>query len=206
MITYYNSSGQDGDINVYPFIIPFMIGALAWGWYRGLNRQKEIFDSYVLAIDRTGITREQHNTPTIHIPHAEISEIVKNTNGSFTIKGDSSVQIIGVPAQIDNADKLEKLLSEIQSVTVKSNEPFVEKYRGLLVLANVGLMVVVYLSTHKWLVGIGGTLLLLSFGYSFVEIQRSKNIDLKTKKAAWGVLPIAASVLVVMYMKLTGQS
>ena len=79
-----------------------VLGALAFGLYRGVNRQKEIFDSYRLTLDNNAITREQHKTPTITISNTDVIEIVKNSNGSFTLKGNSPVNVIGVPSQIDD--------------------------------------------------------------------------------------------------------
>ena len=113
--------------------------------YRGVNRQKEIFDSYVLTLNNNAITREQYNTSTITISNAEISEIIKKSNGSFTIKGKSTVDVIVVPSQIDEYEKLEKALADIRQITTKSSEPFLQKYSRLLSILTIGLMAAVYL-------------------------------------------------------------
>lgn len=204
-ISHFNTNGQQNDINVFPFVIPLVLGALAFGLYRGVNRQKEIFDSYVLTIDNNCITREQHNTPTITISNADLSGIIKNSDGGFTIMGNSTVNVIGVPSQIDDYEKLEKLLSEIRQILSKTSEPFLQKYRGLLSILTIGLMAVVYISKDKIIVGISGTVLLAVLGYSFFEVQRSKNIDSKTKKGMWWLILVIASIIGVMYFKLTGQ-
>jgi hypothetical protein len=204
-ISHFNASGQQSDVNVYLFVIPLVAGALAFGLYRGVNRQKEIFDSYSLALSNDSITREQHNTPTISISHGEISEIIKNSNGSFTIKGNSTINIIGVPSQIDNYEKLEKLLTDIRQISTKTSEPFLQKFRGLLSILTIGLMAAVYISKDRIIVGISGTVLLIVLGYSFFEVQRSKNIDNKTKRGMWWLIPVTASIIGVMYFKLTGQ-
>ena len=203
-ISYFNTSGQQSDLSVFPFVIPAALGALAFGLYRGVTRQKEIFDSYRLTIDNSSITREQHNTPTITISYADLSEIIKNQNGSFTIKGNSSVNVIGVPSQIDEYERLEKSLAEIRHISVKSSEPFLQKFQGLLSILTIGLMAAVYISKDKIIVGVSGTVLLVFFGYSFFEIQRSKNVDSKTKKGTWWLILVTASIVAVMYYKLTG--
>lgn len=204
-ISHFNTNGQQSEVNVFPFVIPLVIGALVFGLYRGVNRQKEIFDSYILSLDNHGITREQHNTPTITISNADLTEIIKNSNGSFTIKGKSTVNVIGVPSQIDDYEKLEKLLSEIKQISTKTNEPLLQKFRGLLSILTVGLMAAVYISEDIIIVGISGAVLLAVLGYSFFEIQRSKNIDSKTKKGMWWLFLLTASIIGVMYYKLTGQ-
>jgi hypothetical protein len=204
-ISHFNTNGQQSDVNIFPFVIPLVLGVLAFGLYRGVNRQQEIFDSYILTLDNNGITREQHNTPTITISNADLSEIIKNSNGSFTIKGNSTVNVIGVPSQIDDYEKLEKLLSGIRQISTKTNEPFLQKFRGLLSILTIGLMAAVNISKDKIIVGVSGTVLLAVLGYSFFEIQRSKNIDRKTKKGMWWLILVTASIFGVMYYKLTGQ-
>ena len=204
-ISHFTTSGLQGDVNVFPFIIPIILGALAFGLYRGINRQKEIFDSYRLTLDNNGITREQHNTPTINISKADLSEIIKNPNGSFTIKGNSTVNVIGVPSQIDDYENLEISLAEIRQISTKTNEPFLQKFRALLSILVIGLMASVYMSKDKIIVGISGTVLLVVLGYSFFEVQRSKNVDSKTKKGMWWLILVTASIIGVMLYKLTGQ-
>lgn len=204
-ISHFNTNGQQSDVNVFPVVIPLVLGALAFGLYRGVNRQKEIFDSYVLTIDNIGITREQRNTPTIIITKTDLNEIIKNSNGSFTIKGNSTVNVIGVPSQIEDYERLEKLLSEIRQISSKTSEPVFQKFRGLLSILTIGLMAAVYISKDKVIVGISGTILLVVLGYSFFEVQRSKNIDSKTKKGMWWLILVTASIVGVMYYKLTGQ-
>lgn len=182
-----------------------VLGALAFGLYRGVNRQKEIFDSYRLTLDNNAITRQQHKTPTITISNTDVIEIVKNSNGSFTLKGNSPVNVIGVPSQKDDYEKLEKSLAEIRKISLKSSEPFLQKFSVLLSILTIGLMSAVYISKDKIIVGVSETILLLVLGYSFFEIQRSKNIDSKTKKGMWWLILVTVSFIGVMYYKLTGQ-
>ncbi|MFY7826890.1 MAG: hypothetical protein ACOVQ4_07185 [Flectobacillus sp.] len=205
LLSHFNTNEQQSNVNVFPYVIPMILGALAFGLYRSINRQKEIFESYRLRIDDNGITREQLNTPTITIKSAEVSEIIKNSNGSFTIKGKSFVDIIGVPSQIDNYEKLEKALANIKQISTKNSEPYLQKFRGILSILLIGLMALVYISKDKIIVGISGTVLLAMLGYSVYEVQKSKNIDSKTKKGMWWLIFVIASLIVGMYYKLTGQ-
>ncbi len=204
-ISHFTENGQQSDVNVLPFVIPIILGAMALGLYRGIKRQKTIFESYILTIDNTCIKREQHNTPTITISNTDIREIIKTSNGSFTIKGTSNINMIGVPSQIDDYKKLEKSLAEIRKITIKNSEPFLQKFRGLLSILIIGLMAAVYISKDKIIVGLSGTVLLVILGYSFFEVQKSKNIDSKTKNARWWLILVIASIIGVMYFKLTRQ-
>ena len=203
VINHFNPNNKPSDVNVLPIIIPVMLGVLGIGLYRGLNRQKKIFESYRLILNDVGITRVQKSTPTISIFKSDICSIIKNRNGSFTIKGKSNVDTIFVPYQVENYEKLENELSALREITIKSKEPVLQKFRGIVSILAIGLMIAVYLSKDKILVGISGTLLLGFFAYSFFQIKGSKNVDNKTKRGMWWLLLVSVSIIGIMYMKLS---
>jgi hypothetical protein len=203
-ISTINSRGKDNDVNVLPFVIPLAILALGFGVYRGINRQKALFDSYTLTITNNLITREQYNTPTISIYFNEIKEIAKHKNGSFTIRGKDVSDLIGIPSQIDNYSQLETTLEVIKPIVIKNKVPLLEKYQSLTGLVTAGLMLCVYTVESKIIVGLTGSALVALMIWSFIKIQKSKNVDNKTKKSVWWVLLVLASVIAVMIFKLTG--
>lgn len=45
-ISLFNSNGETVDMNVLLFLIPMILGTLAIGLFKGLNRQKQIFNSF----------------------------------------------------------------------------------------------------------------------------------------------------------------
>ncbi|SHJ62294.1 hypothetical protein SAMN04488007_0910 [Maribacter aquivivus] len=204
-ISHINSNGQTTDVNVLLFLIPLVVGALAFGLFKGINRQKELFESYKLIVNEYEIVREQNNTQTISIPRNEIKSIIKNPKGILTIVGNSYTDVIGVPSQINNSEKLEQVLSEIKPITYSDKKPLFEKYKGVLILIVLGLMATVFISTNKLLVGITGSILILFLGYSFYEVRRNKNIDKKTKNSMWWLLLVLFSVIGNMYFKITGK-
>ncbi len=66
-------------------------------------------------------------------------------------------------------------------------------------------MAAVYISKDKIVVGVSGTILLLVLGYSFYEVQISKNIDSKTKRSMWWLIPVTISIITIVYYKLFGK-
>jgi hypothetical protein len=203
-ISTINSKSKENDVNVLPITIPVIAVALGFRIYRGVNRQKGLFESYTLTITNNLITREQLNTPTISIYFNEVKEIAKHKNGSFTIKGKQTVDLIGIPAQIENYTQLETSLQQIQPIVVKDKVQFIEKYQSLAGLVTVGLMLCVYTVSNKIVVGLTGTALVALLVWSFIKIRSSKNVDSKTKRSVWWVLLVLASVIAVMIFKLTG--
>ena len=199
---FKSSSSGDFDWNLLLIMIPISLLAIGYGVKQGIDRQRQIFESYVLSINETNIERKAFNTPDIMIAKININAIIKNNDGSFLIKSDSSKDIIGIHAQIERKDELEKMLEDIHPVTNEAPKSLIEKYQMVLTILPMVLMVVTFLSTNKWMVGIAGTLVLITMGYSFFEIQRNKNIDEKTKKGSWWLLLVVFAVLGTMYSKI----
>ena len=203
-ISFINSKNNSAEVNVLPILIPIMAAAVGFGLYRGVNRQKSLFESYTLIITNNLITREQLNTPTISIYFNEVKEIAKHKNGSFTIKGKETVDLIVIPAQIDDYLQLETALQQIQPIVVKDKVSFMEKYQSLTGLVTVGLMLCVYTVNNKIIVALTGSTLVALMVWSFNKIRSSKNVDSKTKRSVWWVALVLASVIAVMIFKLTG--
>lgn len=201
-IVYFNTKGKQTDLSFLYFLIPILLSALSIGIYRGVNRQKEIFNSYMLTFDNNGITREQLNTQTITISYIDIQEIIKNSNGSFTIKSNLTVNMIGVPPQIEDYNKLEELLCRIKHISTNKSNSFLQKFNLLLPVFTIGLMVSVYISQNKIIVGVCGTILILVLGYSLFAVQRSKNVDVKIKKGMGWLILIIVYILWAIYLKL----
>lgn len=203
-ISTINSKNKADDVNVLPFVIPLMAVAVGFGLYKGINRQKALFESYTLTISDNLVTRKQLNTPTISIYFSEIKEIVRNANGSFTIKGKTAADLIVIPAQIEDYAALEAALQQIQPIVAKGSTTFLQKYQSVAGLLSVGLMVCVYAVNNKIIVGLTGTALVALMIWSLIKIQGNKNIDHKTKQSSWLILIVLVSVIGVMIFKLTG--
>jgi hypothetical protein len=195
------NSNSTSDINVYPFIIPIIIGALAFGLIKGIKRQKAIYDKYMLTIDDSGITREQGNTPTIRLLFSDITKIAKNNQGGFVITGKSLANSIIVPAQIENLNQFENILNENCSISIGLLKPMMQRLIIPMVIAVLGLMAITYISTNKILVSFSGTILTAIMIWSFIKIQTNKNIDKKTRRSSYWVILVICSIIGVMIFK-----
>lgn len=203
-ISVIDTRQNETDVNVLPFIISVAVFVLGFGLYRGINRQKALFDSYTLIITSNLITREQLNTPTISIYFNDIKGIFKHKDGSFTIKGKDTSDLIFIAAQIDDYSQLETSLQNIQPIVTRDKVGFFEKYQSLSGLLTIGLMLCVYTINNKIIVALTGTALIALMIWSFIKIRSSKNVDSKTRKGTWWVLVVLISVIAVMISKLAG--
>ena len=203
-ISTINSKDKSDLVNVLPIIIPLLTVAAIFGVYRGVNRQRGLFESYQLTFTNNVITREQHKTPTVSIYFNDITEIVKNKNGSFIVKGKDPMDVIAIPAQIENYLELENKLTQIKQISTNSNKNFLLRNGIAVTILTLGLMLCVYTVTNKIVVAIIGTILLGILTWSFYQVRTSKNVDAKTKRSMWWVLIVFASIIGVMIMKLFG--
>ena len=61
-----------------------------------------------------------------------------------------------------------------------------------------------YTVTNKIIVGVTGTALVALMVWSFIKMRSSKNVDNNTKRYVWWVILVLASVIAMMFFKLTG--
>jgi hypothetical protein len=200
-----NGTSGNEDVGTSFFVIPFVAIILGFSLYRGLGKQKELWMSYSVTISNDGITREQVNTRPLSISFMEIKEIIKSEKGNFTIKGAGRTDVILIPYWIDDHATLEQRLQTLAPITANTKDPWHLKYRLFLSLLLVAMMVAVYTSTNKILVGICGVLLTGFLAWSFYEIHTNKNLPDKTKRISWFFLIVVASIIYVTYTKLTGN-
>lgn len=201
-IPLMNDNDSGDFVTILPFILPMMVGAVGFGFYKGLKRQRANFESYVLRIDDNGFTREQANTPAIHVTRDEVRKVQKMPNGAFVITGASALNAIIVPAQVEGAERLEKLLQGIAPITIESRKGWQMGRTIPMALMVLAGMLGVYTASNKAVVALCGAFVSITLIASFVVIRKSKNVDRYTKRSSLAVLLVTASVIAATIMKL----
>ena len=201
-IVFFNAKDKEEVFDALPFILPIFLFALCFGIFKGLKRQKTLFQSYNLIFLENNVIREQVNTPTINIPFSDIKSISKDKKGGYTIKGQSAVETIFIPAQIESFENLELLFSRIKPIEDFKQSSFGEKYRIPMILLTMGAMVVVFVSFNKILVGVCCLIVCSLLIRSFIQIIKDQNIDSKTKRIGYYLLLVLVSVVGVTIMKI----
>lgn len=199
------SNTNSSDVNVYPIMIPIILGALFFGLNKGLKRQKAIYNTYTLEFDDDGITREQVNTPSVRLLFSDITKITRSNQGGLVITGKSLSNSIIIPAQIDDMAMVEALLKENCTIQTGISKPLIQRLTIPLVIAVLGLMAITYISTNKLLVSVSGTILTVVLVWSFIKTQTNKNIDKKTRRNSYWVILVILSVIGAMISKLMVQ-
>jgi hypothetical protein len=204
LIGMRNTGNAEAEVNVWPYLIPLMVITLGIGLYRGLKKQEQLLATYRINITDDMISREQSNTPTISLYFNDVVEMSKLSGGSIIIKGKKPEDLITIPQQIENYDLLEKTLHNIKPISQSGQLPFLQRYGLVLAILNMALMVVVYRVENKWIVGLAGLVFTAVMIWSYLTIQRSKDIDNKTRKGLRLSILVIAAVLIYVIFKLTG--
>ncbi|MHC2992898.1 hypothetical protein OB13_15410 [Pontibacter sp. HJ8] len=198
-ISYYNTGGSD--LGTLPFMLLVGGGAVGFGMFKGLNRQRILFNSYTLTIDENFLQREQLHTPTVRIAKEAIQEIVRYPNGSFHVKGIQPADIIIMSHHLEPYDEMVATLQEFGNIRNAEIKSLQQKLLLLGIPLGLVLMAIVYISTNKYLVFFSGTALVSGLAWSVYQVWTSKNVDKKTKRSMWWSLLIILSLLGIMYVK-----
>lgn len=199
-ISYYNKASFD----TIPFVLVISFIAVSFGMYRGLNRQRILFNSYSLRVENQCLIREQQNTPTVQIPKQDVQEIIRYANGSYLIKGKNPTDHIIVSEFVEDFEKLTVSLSKIGEIKTQEAKSMLQRLMLPLIGAGLILMATVYISTNKYLVVISGTAVVSGLAWSVYHVFTSKNVDSKTKRSMWWSVLVILSILGTMYAKLNG--
>jgi hypothetical protein len=194
------------NFNVGLIVMPIMVIALFVGGYLGWKRTKEQFKSYTLTITDTEIIRVQKNTPTITHLKSDISEIIKQHNGGFSIMKQSKNDMIGVPSQIEEYDKLEGILNQIMPVKINTSKSWQERFIIPITVINLVLMLCAMSSTNVYVVSISGTIVLIALIYSFIALNKNKNIDSRTRRFRYFIIFPMLSIIGRMILLLSAKN
>jgi hypothetical protein len=192
--TTNSKDAASASTGMYIFV-PIIIAVLAYSFFRTKNRNRYILETYRLTITNNLITREIEGFPEISIYFNEVTEIIKRKNGSFTIKGKTKGDLIGVPSEIENYTELEKRLNEIKTITQNVRGSFLERFPYVLIVSVIASMACVYTLKNKIIVTIIGVIFSAFVLWAFIEVRKNKNVPDNVKRSMWWLLIVLFSVI-----------
>lgn len=176
--------------------------ALTYSYFSNVKKQKAMLATYKIIVTDDSIAREMLNTPTITILKSEIQEIVKESNGSIVVIADRKINAIGVSAHLEKKDELEHLLAAIRPLTIKTSQSWIQKFQIPIIFLVLVTMFGTYYIGNKYVASLCGIVFSTFMTYSFIAIQKSKNIDTRTKRLSYFILIPLLSVIFSVIMKL----
>ena len=195
-ISQYSSRGTEKEnINVLPYMLPLFALAISFGMSKGLKRQKAAFESYRLTIEPNSIYRDMEGLAPIQLYHSEVTSIAKTKEGGLIIKGKEKGDLIRVPAQIEDSEALESLLSQIRPIETGGKQSQNQVKTILMTIGVLALMVLTYVSKNAYLVTVAGISVIAFLIWAYVTTQKNPEVDQKTKKGMTMVFLVVFSVL-----------
>lgn len=192
-ISTLNQSDEVSTLDTLPFVIPIVLFALILGLFKGLKRQKDQWNTYELTVDEDSVIRTQKNVATLKIHKNDLLEIEESPKGNLILKTDQKTKWINIPSSILER---EELLDSIKAFgPIQQGKENKGKWTGLISLVTLGLMVIFFTNHEKSILIPSGIILILGLLGSFIGIQRSKNIDKKTKRAAYLIFLVLFSIV-----------
>lgn len=169
---------------------------LAITYKLGLQRAKRMLSTYRLTIAEDSITREISNMPTLTLRVDEIQKISRNADGSYTIKGNSALNAIGIPSGVEGREELELMLAAIMPLTITSNTTIWLRYQYLIILLVVGFMYGSYMVENKYLATFMGVVFISMMCYSWIVQQRSKNVSKRVRMFSYlMIIPVISVIM-----------
>lgn len=191
----------DGLMNAVVLLLLFA-ALFTFSHLRARKRQNQLFYSYTLVIDEIGLTRKQSNLADASISFRDITSVEQMNRGFLLVRGAAKDDKIAVWPYIENFDEVRSLLENYKPVTPMVYKNIFQKYPLLLSILMLGAFALVYLSNNKIVVGISGLVALVSIGWTFYRIRKSKQVDTSTKRFSWVILIFLLTMALTIYRKL----
>ena len=165
-------------------MVPFFLLIVLFVIMNLIKKQKRAWETFELSIDESKIERSQEGYPTISITKTDIKEAILAKNGSITLVAQPNANSIIIPFSVNNKEELLQIISSFTTVReLKKNNSLLYMY-GAGILSLIALFSFM-LSTNFYLtIGLGVVLLIFNI-WSFIQIQRNKNLDKKVKRASY---------------------
>lgn len=191
---------QTSIMDVLPFLLPIMLITIGIGLRKGIKRQQALWDSYELTIDidEEIITRKQENVPNVSIWFDEIVGIEETPNGDYLIKSINKFDFINIPKAVINREELVPIIQDMGEITKQSASKI-----NLPIFTSIGtiiLFAIFFISQNK-IIAVGtGIILIVSMIWSYIQIQKSKSIDKKSKKGMLLLAFVLFSIISKLFM------
>ncbi|HVI43473.1 MAG TPA: hypothetical protein VM802_01330 [Chitinophaga sp.] len=170
--------------------------------YMSTGSQQRLLASYTVTISDDAITREQYNTPPLSFNFIEILQIAKDKDGNIFIRGMEKSDVMVIPSEIERYEELESILQRIKPFADRDIKTPAEKYRYVGSILLLVLMMAVYLSGNKIIVGSSAILLTALLIWQLIQVQRNRNAQEHVKRRYWVILLVMLAIIAIAVIKI----
>ncbi|OOQ60324.1 hypothetical protein [Mucilaginibacter pedocola] len=203
-ISYATQKGVAEEMYTTMFTILFFAVVLAFSFWRALQKQKAVYNSYLLTIDDGYIVKEQATLNTGRLKLGLIEIIEQDEFGNLFVSDAQKQSIVVVSANIESYAEVKELLGAFKPITTRKKINIFQKYWFVTVSVPCILMVVVYISDSKIIVAAAGIPLIAVMIWGIYKIRTNKHFANKSKPSIWMLLIVILSITAMVYYKLFG--
>jgi hypothetical protein len=183
-------------VSLAPYFILTMllIGALATGLLKGMEQNREAWNTYELIIGEDFLIRRIKNFPELEIRRHEITSI-KESPAGLQVETSSRDRTIGIASSLVDYEDARARLSQWMTPTRRTQQGWLNPARWMIALPLLVLLLfgLFLLSVRSWVLISTGTPLLAILVWTFILIRKSVQISDRVKRTSLLVfLPILA--------------
>jgi len=179
----------------------FLIMMFSFITYRALKKQDKNLETFILAIDDEKIVRTQAKS-TLSIPITSISRISESKKGTLCIIGKNDVDVIPVSPYLKDYEQLKADLYKIKPFETTKSDLFWQKFGVVAVFLPAILMMAVFISDNKYVVGIGGAVVVATFGWYIIKIFQMSESNKSLRRLPYMMIIVLIAVLIKMFYTL----
>lgn len=157
-----------------PFVILIMVLALVYSVYKSSKKIKEYCSSFRLTLRNDSIAAKSTLQEEVNIRFDEIQEIIKEHNGSITVKGNTQDKYIIISNHLEHYKEVESSLAKVREFSTGNSKVKIISISFLIKITVLILFVSLLILENKILIGICGTTLVTLLIYSSYKLIKSE--------------------------------
>lgn len=188
------SAAQTGSTAQFVVVLPFCAAVILVSAYRGYRRQVRQARSVVIAVSPETVTWRMAGVRERSIARADVLRIDEHDSGELTIVSRDPRQSLRIPAEIEEREELKRELGTFASIQ-RAGKVHATRWPAAAGVVTMLAFAITMVSTTKWVVATVGSALAVGLLACAWLIWRNRNLDARTRRAAWFVLlPVAAVI------------
>lgn len=172
-----------------------LLAILGVSMWRGFRLQVRRLQSYRIAISPVGISCTQDGVQDVIIPAAAITRVTELSGKRLTVYGQTSRQVIAIPASVDGFDDVRQALASWHHIEPVEESALSRAGSTIAGVATIAAFVLVFASDSPALVTSVGIAFIAALSWGVVATVRSPHVDSRFKRRMWVLILPAASVV-----------
>lgn len=197
----YDDFNLERDWELFLITQIVLIALLGYVMYTTLKKLNKNLETFTIILDGENVVRTQAKS-TLTIPVVNISRISENKKGTLYIIGKNNTDVIPVSTYLKEYNELKACLYEIKAFETTKSDVLWQKFGWIAAVLPVILMMAVFISDNKYVVGIGGILAVGAIGWFIIKIFQMSQSNKSLRSMPYMLMLFLIAVLLKMFFTL----